>query len=151
MAEAATLTADDARTAAQSANAVLGELRRVILGHDEVLREALLALLARGHVLLEGPPGTAKTLLVRSLNQALGLEFRRIQFTPDLMPSDITGVSVLTTAAGPPVARSCSGPAPSSPTSFWPTKSIAPPPRRRRRCSKRWRSAPPRSTASPIR
>jgi MoxR-like ATPase len=59
------------------------------------VRETLLTLLARGHVLLEGPPGTAKTLLVRSLNRALGLQFRRIQFTPDLMPSDITGVSVL--------------------------------------------------------
>jgi len=60
-----------------------------------VLRESLLALLAQGHVLLEGPPGTAKTLLVRTLNLSLGLEFRRIQFTADLMPSDITGVSVL--------------------------------------------------------
>jgi MoxR-like ATPase len=68
----------------------------VVLGQEAVIRETLLALLARGHVLLEGPPGTAKTLLVRALNQALGLEFRRIQFTPDLMPSDITGVSVLT-------------------------------------------------------
>jgi MoxR-like ATPase len=71
------------------------ELQRVVLGQDAVLRESLLALLARGHVLLEGPPGTAKTLLVRALNQALGLQFRRIQFTPDLMPSDITGVSML--------------------------------------------------------
>jgi MoxR-like ATPase len=68
----------------------------VVLGQGAVLREALLALLARGHVLLEGPPGTAKTLLVRALNEALGLSFRRIQFTPDLMPSDITGVSMLT-------------------------------------------------------
>jgi MoxR-like ATPase len=75
---------------------VLTELGRVVLGQEAVLREALLALLARGHVLLEGPPGTAKTLLVRALNEALGLEFRRIQFTPDLMPSDITGISMLT-------------------------------------------------------
>ena len=67
----------------------------MVLGQHAVLRESLLALLARGHVLLEGPPGTAKTLLVRSLNRALGLAFRRIQFTPDLMPSDITGVSML--------------------------------------------------------
>jgi MoxR-like ATPase len=81
---------------AESAGRVLAELGRVVLGQDAVLREALLALLARGHVLLEGPPGTAKTLLVRALNEALGLEFRRIQFTPDLMPSDITGVSMLT-------------------------------------------------------
>ncbi len=70
----------------------------VVLGQHAVVRESLLALIARGHVLLEGPPGTAKTLLVRSLNQALGLTFRRIQFTPDLMPSDITGVSMLAPA-----------------------------------------------------
>jgi MoxR-like ATPase len=70
-------------------------LSGVVLGQDAPVREAVLGLLSRGHVLLEGPPGTAKTLLVRALNAALGLEFRRIQFTPDLMPSDITGVSIL--------------------------------------------------------
>ena len=95
MAESSALTADEARSHADAAGRVLGELQRVVLGQDAVLRESLLALLARGHVLLEGPPGTAKTLLVRSLNKALGLDFRRIQFTPDLMPSDITGVSIL--------------------------------------------------------
>jgi MoxR-like ATPase len=91
-----TLSPDQVRVHADSANRILAELTRVVLGQGAVLREALLALLARGHVLLEGPPGTAKTLLVRALNQALGLSFRRIQFTPDLMPSDITGVSMLT-------------------------------------------------------
>jgi MoxR-like ATPase len=95
VAEPATLSSDEARDHATATERLLAELRRVVLGQESVLREALLALLARGHVLLEGPPGTAKTLLVRSLNRALGLEFRRIQFTPDLMPSDITGVSVL--------------------------------------------------------
>ncbi len=95
MAESSALTADEVRAHADAANRVLSELQRVVLGQHAVLRESLLALLARGHVLLEGPPGTAKTLLVRSLNRALGLEFRRIQFTPDLMPSDITGVSIL--------------------------------------------------------
>ncbi len=96
MAGSATLTSEEVRAHAESARRVLAELGRVVLGQDAVLREALLALLARGHVLLEGPPGTAKTLLVRALNEALGLEFRRVQFTPDLMPSDITGVSMLT-------------------------------------------------------
>jgi MoxR-like ATPase len=91
-----TLTAAALRAHADSARRVLAELGRVVLGQEAVLRETLLALLARGHVLLEGPPGTAKTLLVRALNEVLGLEFRRIQFTPDLMPSDITGISMLT-------------------------------------------------------
>ncbi len=64
------------------------------------MRDAVAALIARGHVLLEGVPGTAKTLLVRALSLALGLEFRRIQFTPDLMPSDITGVNLLSGPSG---------------------------------------------------
>jgi MoxR-like ATPase len=92
----ATLTADEAVRHAEAAGRVTAELGRVVLGQDAALREALLTLIARGHVLLEGPPGTAKTLLVRALNEALGLSFRRIQFTPDLMPSDITGISMLT-------------------------------------------------------
>jgi MoxR-like ATPase len=65
-----------------------------IIGQDIVIDEILVAFLARGHALLEGVPGTAKTLIVRSLAEALGAGFGRIQFTPDLMPSDVTGVSV---------------------------------------------------------
>ncbi len=95
MGDHATLTSEEVRSHAEAAARVLEQLRRVVLGQEPVLREALLALLARGHVLFEGVPGTAKTLLVRALAQALGLEFRRIQFTPDLMPSDITGVNLL--------------------------------------------------------
>jgi MoxR-like ATPase len=67
-----------------------------IVGQTTVIDEILVAFLARGHVLLEGVPGTAKTLLVRTLAETLGARFGRIQFTPDLMPSDITGVSVFT-------------------------------------------------------
>jgi MoxR-like ATPase len=66
-----------------------------VVGQDQVIDEALVAFLARGHALLEGVPGTAKTLLVRALGGALGARFGRVQFTPDLMPSDITGVSIL--------------------------------------------------------
>jgi MoxR-like ATPase len=89
------LSAPEVSLHAESAQRVAAQLERVVLGQPEAIRECLLALMARGHVLLEGPPGTAKTLLVRALAQALGLSFRRIQFTPDLMPSDITGVNFL--------------------------------------------------------
>src|SRR5215207_218880 len=66
-----------------------------VVGQEAAIDEALIAFLARGHALLEGVPGVAKTLLVRALAGALGAKFGRIQFTPDLMPSDITGISVL--------------------------------------------------------
>ena len=96
----APLGADEAERYAAAAHAVVEQLGRVVLGQDEARRDVVAALIARGHVLLEGVPGTAKTLLVRTLSQVLRLEFRRIQFTPDLMPSDITGVNLLTGAAG---------------------------------------------------
>ena len=83
-----TSSTDDARR-------ILAELRKVVLGQDGATRDALVGLLARGHVLLEGVPGTAKTLLVRALALSLNVKFGRIQFTPDLMPADITGVSIL--------------------------------------------------------
>ena len=86
---------DEIGRQSEAANALVRALGGVVLGQEPAIREALAALIARGHVLLEGVPGTAKTLLVRSLSLALGLEFRRIQFTPDLMPSDITGVNLL--------------------------------------------------------
>ena len=75
---------------------IRSEVGRVIVGYEDVIQETLAALFANGHVLLEGVPGLGKTLLVKSIAQALGLEFKRIQFTPDLMPSDITGTQVLT-------------------------------------------------------
>jgi MoxR-like ATPase len=71
------------------------ELRKTIVGMEEVIDEVLIAIFARGHALLEGVPGLAKTLLVSSLSDCLSLSFNRIQFTPDLMPSDITGTEVL--------------------------------------------------------
>ena len=74
---------------------LLERLERVVLGQETVLRQMVVALLARGHVLLEGVPGTGKTLAVRALAEGLGLQFGRVQFTPDLMPTDLVGVSVL--------------------------------------------------------
>jgi MoxR-like ATPase len=71
------------------------QLGRVIVGQQQVIEELLSAMFARGHCLLVGVPGLAKTLLIRTLANALSLEFRRIQFTPDLMPSDITGTEVI--------------------------------------------------------
>ncbi len=74
---------------------IVSEVRRVIVGHDNVIDQVLTCLLAGGHALLEGVPGLGKTLLVRTLADALDLRFSRIQFTPDLMPADITGTHVL--------------------------------------------------------
>lgn len=71
------------------------ELQKSIIGQDEVIEQVLIAILARGHALLEGVPGLAKTLMISSIAEALTLSFHRIQFTPDLMPSDITGTDVL--------------------------------------------------------
>ena len=71
------------------------EIQKVIVGQDVVIEEMLIALMAGGHCLLEGVPGLAKTLMVRTMSQALDLSFRRIQFTPDLMPTDILGTEIL--------------------------------------------------------
>jgi MoxR-like ATPase len=71
------------------------EVQKVLVGHDEVIHKVLIAFFAGGHILLEGVPGLGKTLLVKSLSHALGMTFKRIQFTPDLMPSDIVGTEVL--------------------------------------------------------
>jgi MoxR-like ATPase len=71
------------------------EIQKVIVGQDVIIEEMLVALMAGGHCLLEGVPGLAKTLMVRTMSQALDLSFRRIQFTPDLMPTDIVGTEIL--------------------------------------------------------
>jgi MoxR-like ATPase len=76
------------------------EVAKVIVGQDEVVEGILIALIAGGHVLLEGVPGLGKTLIVRTIAQALSLSFSRIQFTPDLMPADITGTTVLRGSSG---------------------------------------------------
>jgi MoxR-like ATPase len=79
----------------ERAGAVLDQLGTVVLGQEEMLRQMMVALLAGGHALLEGVPGTAKTLAIRALAMALDLRFGRVQFTPDLMPTDLVGTNVL--------------------------------------------------------
>ena len=80
---------------------ILNEIHKIIVGQDRVIEEILIALLSGGHVLIVGVPGLAKTLIVKTLARVLSLSFSRIQFTPDLMPSDITGTEILEeTASG---------------------------------------------------
>ncbi len=76
-------------------NTIRSEVQKAVVGQHEIVEAALVGLAANGHVLLEGMPGLGKTLLVRSLSQALSLDFSRIQFTPDMMPADVTGTNVL--------------------------------------------------------
>ncbi len=99
---------------------------------------ALVAMLAGGHLLVDDIPGTGKTLLAKSLAAAIGGRFRRVQCTPDLLPSDITGTSVYRSGDG---RTGSSGPARCSPTSSWSTRSTAPRPAPSRRSSSRWRSS----------
>src|SRR5881409_28040 len=77
---------------------ITNELRKVIVGQDEPIEQILVALLAEGHALIEGVPGTAKTLTVKTLARIVNAGFGRIQFTPDLIPSDITGTNVFNIA-----------------------------------------------------
>src|SRR5882672_10279660 len=79
----------------QARDRILSQLGQVIVGQDQVIEELLISLFSRGHCLLEGVPGLAKTLLISTLARALNLSFSRIQFTPDLMPADITGTEII--------------------------------------------------------
>src|SRR5882757_9857694 len=74
---------------------IVSEIGKVIIGQDEVVKEVLISIFSNGHCLLVGVPGLAKTLLVNTIAQSLGLSYNRIQFTPDLMPSDIIGTEIL--------------------------------------------------------
>ena len=87
---------DEARTAA----AVIAEVKKAVVGKDDVLAKVLLAILARGHILLEDIPGVGKTTMALAFSKALNLSYNRVQFTPDVMPSDITGFSIYNKAAG---------------------------------------------------
>ncbi len=95
---------------AQTRAAMLEQLRRVIVGQGDVVEQILAAVFTRGHCLLVGVPGLAKTLMVSSISQILDITFKRIQFTPDLMPSDITGTTVLDESSGRREFRFVQGP-----------------------------------------
>src|ERR671919_314079 len=89
---------------------ILAELRKCIVGQDEVVDQVLIALFTGGHCLITGVPGLAKTLLIKTLAEILDLTFKRIQFTPDLMPADITGTEILEEHAGTRALRFVHGP-----------------------------------------
>src|SRR5512132_717681 len=89
---------------------ILAELRKVIVGQDDVVDQVLMALFTGGHCLITGVPGLAKTLLIKTVAQILDLSFKRIQFTPDLMPADITGTEVLDEDGGHRTLRFVTGP-----------------------------------------
>ncbi len=121
------------------------ELCSIVVGQERVIRELLLALFAGGHVLLEGVPGLGKTLLIRTLSDALALKFARIQFTPDLMPADIVGTTIVTdqpdAGSGEASVSLASSLARSSPISSWPTRLTAPPPKHNQPCLRVCRNA----------
>src|SRR3990170_8241643 len=70
------------------------EVRKIVVGHDEIIESILIAILCNGHILLEGVPGIAKTTLIKTVAQVIGLDFKRIQFTPDLLPADLIGTLI---------------------------------------------------------
>jgi len=123
---------------------IVSELKKLIIGQDEVIQQVLMTLFVGGNSLIVGAPGLAKTLLVYTISKVLDLKFSRIQFTPDLMPSDITGTDLVQEDATTGRRQMVSRQARSSRTSCSPTKSTARRRRRSRRCSRRCRS-----TASP--
>ncbi len=84
-----------ARKLVEACQKIREQVGRIVVGQEDVVEQLLIAILARGHCLLEGVPGLAKTLMVRSLADSMSLTFHRIQFTPDLMPADITGTDII--------------------------------------------------------
>lgn len=84
----------------EQSNSIINEVSRALLGKREVIEKALMAIYAGGHILLEDVPGTGKTTLALALSRALGLDFKRVQFTPDTLPSDITGFTMFDRDAG---------------------------------------------------
>src|SRR6185436_163880 len=106
----ASVASVSAEKVAEGRDRILSELRKVIVGQDEVVEQVLIALFTGGHCLITGVPGLAKTLLIKTLAEILDLDFKRIQFTPDLMPSDITGTEILDEEQGTRRLRFVKGP-----------------------------------------
>ena len=131
------------RTVLDTAARIRAGVDSILAGKPESIRMALTVLLAGGHLLIEDVPGVGKTMLAKSLARTLGVTVRRMQFTPDLLPSDVTGR--LGVQPGDPGLRVPTR-ARSSPTSCWPTRSTGPPPRPSPPCSRRWRSTRSPST-----
>ena len=94
------LDAETIQRVGEHTSKVLGEIHRVIIGQDQVIQQMLVAMLCQAHCLVVGVPGLAKTLLVKTLGQICAMQFKRIQFTPDLMPSDILGTDILEETPG---------------------------------------------------
>jgi len=105
-----TATIELAEKVSQGRDRIIANLRRIIVGQDQVIEQTLIALFTGGHCLLTGVPGLAKTLLIKTLADTLDLSFKRIQFTPDLMPSDITGTEILDEQYGARTLRFVKGP-----------------------------------------
>ena len=130
--------ATDLRRVSETTQRAVDEVGRFIVGKDDVLRQILMGLMADGHILLQDFPGLAKTMIAQSFAQVLDIRFTRIQFTPDLLPGEITGGYIYNqreAAVRVPARARC------SPICCSATRSIAPLRRRSRRCSKRCRSA----------
>ncbi len=117
--------------------AVISEVRKAILGKDTVVCKVLMAILARGHILLEDNPGVGKTTLALAFSKAMSLQYNRVQFTPEVMPADVVGFSVWDRDTG----ALPTGPARPCATSFWPMRSTAPAPKPKAPCWKPWRRA----------
>lgn len=127
-------------------NLVTQGMDQTIVGQKHLIDSLLIALLSNGHVLLEGVPGLAKTLAIKTLAQVIDAKYSRIQFTPDLLPADVTGTMIYSIQKEQFQIRK----APSSPTSYWPMRSTVPRPRFRARCSKPCRSARSPSVKRPL-
>ena len=130
------LQPEEINPAISLANRILAQLDRILLGRSELHRLVLTGIFSRGHILLEGLPGVGKTALVKALGDLLGLEFKRVQFTPDLMPSDILGTHILQSNPDGRREMEFHARADLSPICCWRMKSTAP---RRRRNPPCWK------------